>query len=224
MPPLTYTLDMIGVAVFAISGALAAGKKRLDLIGVIVLALVTAVGGGTTRDVLLDRHPIFWLKDANYLIVILSSALLTVAVARWHRPHRGAMLIADALGLALFSVVGAQIAERQGLPGVAAVLLGTVTGSAGGVVRDVLSGEIPTLFRDGNLYATAAIAGLTGYFVLEMAGVSRGRASLIAMAAIALLRLAAIRWELRLPVFQLEQTAELQVPRALQRRSDDREP
>lgn len=223
MPPLIYTLDMVGVAVFAISGALAAGKKKLDLIGVLVLALVTAVGGGTTRDVLLDRHPIFWLKDGNYLFVILSSALLTVAVARWHRPHRGAMLVADALGLALFSVVGAQIAERQGMPAVAAVLLGTVTGSAGGVVRDVLSGEVPALFQGGNLYATASIVGLSAYFALEDLGMPRGRASLVAMAAIALLRFAAIRWELRLPVFHLEPTSELPVPRELRHRGDDAE-
>lgn len=221
MPPLTYTLDMVGVAVFAISGALAAGKKKMDLIGVMALALVTAVGGGTTRDVLLDRHPIFWLKDANYLLVILSSALVTVAIARWHRPHRGAMLVADALGLALFSVVGAQIAERQGLPAGAAVLLGTVTGSAGGVVRDVLSGEVPALFQGGNLYATASIAGLTLYFILEAVGLPRPQPSLIAMACIALLRFAAIRWELRLPVFHLDPTSELPVPRELRRGTED---
>lgn len=223
MPPLIYVLDMVGVAVFAISGALAAGKKKLDLIGVLVLALVTAVGGGTTRDLLLDRHPIFWLQDGNYLFVILASALLTVAVARWHRPHRGAMLVADALGLALFSVVGAQIAERQGMPAVAAVLLGTVTGSAGGVVRDVLSGEVPALFQGGNLYATASIAGLSAYFVLEELGIARGRASLVAMAVIVLLRFAAIRWELRLPVFHLDPTSELPVPGALRRPGDDAE-
>ncbi|HEY0996719.1 MAG TPA: trimeric intracellular cation channel family protein [Gemmatimonadaceae bacterium] len=224
MPPLTYTLDMIGVAVFAVSGALAAGKKKMDLIGVMVLALVTAVGGGTTRDVLLGRHPIFWLRDGNYLFVILASALLTVGVARWHRPHRVAMLVADALGLALFSVVGAQIAERQGLPAIAAVLLGTATGSAGGVVRDVLSGEVPALFQGGNLYATAAIAGISAYLALEAMGVPRGQASLVGMAAIALLRFAALRWELRLPVFHLEPTSELPVPRELRRGAGDEQP
>ncbi|MGZ8493663.1 MAG: trimeric intracellular cation channel family protein, partial [Gemmatirosa sp.] len=109
---LLYVLDLLGVAVFAISGALAAGRKRLDLIGVLVLALVTAIGGGTIRDVLLDRHPLPWLTDPRYLIVIGVSAIGTVWLVRRRRtrPPEAAMLVADALGLALFSVAGAQIA------------------------------------------------------------------------------------------------------------------
>ena len=83
---LLYVLDLIGVAVFAVSGALAAGRKHLDLLGVIVLGLVTAIGGGTIRDLLLDRHPLFWLADPAYLIVIVASALMTVAYARWRPP------------------------------------------------------------------------------------------------------------------------------------------
>src|SRR5690349_1869055 len=102
-----YALDLIGIAVFAISGALAAGRKSLDFIGVIALALATAIGGGTIRDVLLDRHPIFWLVDPAYLIVILASALSTVAWTRWRRAPASTLLVADALGLALFSVTGA---------------------------------------------------------------------------------------------------------------------
>jgi uncharacterized membrane protein YeiH len=94
---LLHTLDLIGVAVFAISGALAAGRKRLDLLGVIVLGLVTAVGGGTIRDLLLDRHPIFWLADPAYVLVIVAAALLTVAYVRWRPPPAAALLYADAL-------------------------------------------------------------------------------------------------------------------------------
>src|SRR5665213_1840521 len=163
-------LDFVGVAVFAVSGALAAGRKQLDLLGVIVLALVTAIGGGTIRDVLLGRHPIFWLTNAAYIIVITVSALLTVAYAHWRRPPHSALLVADALGLALFSIAGAQIAEHTGLPAISGIVLGTITGSAGGVVRDVLSAEIPLVLRRGNLYATAAIAGTATYFVLESLG------------------------------------------------------
>jgi uncharacterized membrane protein YeiH len=208
LPSFLYALDLIGVSVFAISGALAAGRKRLDLIGVMVLALVTAVGGGTIRDVLLARHPIFWLADQAYLIVIISSALLTVAYVRWRPPPRSALLIADAFGLALFSIVGAQIAEQAGLPAVSGMLLGTVTGAAGGVVRDVLSTEIPLVLQRGNLYATAAIIGTGAYFALESFGVTRKVAALAGMAVIVVLRLAALRWEIQVPAFELATTQE----------------
>lgn len=206
-PVLLYSLDLIGVAVFAASGALAAGRKRLDLLGVCVLALVTAVGGGTIRDVLLDRHPLFWLDDPTYLVVIVAAALLTVAVARAQVARRGALLtallVADALGLALFSVAGAQIAERAGLATVSVVLLGTVTGAAGGAIRDVLSAEVPLVLRRGNLYASAAIVGTAAYRVLVVTGLSRDAAALAGMAIVAALRLAAIAWGLQLPEFYL---------------------
>jgi uncharacterized membrane protein YeiH len=201
---LLYALDLIGVSVFAISGALAAGRKKLDLLGVIVLGLVTAVGGGTIRDLLLDRHPIFWLADSWYVIVIVASALLTVAYARWRPPPAAALLYADALGLAMFSVAGAQIAERAGLPAVAGVVLGTITGSAGGAVRDVLSAEIPLVLRRGNLYASAAILGTGAYFALVALGAERAVATWIGMAIVAVVRLASIVWGLQLPVFALE--------------------
>lgn len=201
---LLYVLDLIGVAVFAVSGALAAGRKHLDLLGVIVLGLVTAIGGGTIRDLLLDRHPLFWLADPAYLIVIIASALMTVAYARWRRPPEGALLYADAIGLAMFSIAGARIAEHSGLPAVACVLLGTITGTAGGAVRDVLSAEIPLVLRRGNLYASASIFGIALYLLLAAGGVNRSAASLIGTAAVAAVRLAAIVFRLQLPVFALE--------------------
>jgi uncharacterized membrane protein YeiH len=201
---LTHTLDLIGVAVFAISGALAAGRKHLDLLGVIVLGLVTAVGGGTIRDVLLDRHPIFWLADPAYLIVIVAAALFTIAYVRWRPPPAGTLLYADAVGLAMFSLTGAQIAERAGLPAIGCIVLGTITGAAGGAVRDILSAEIPLVLRRGNLYASAAILGTSAYFVLLLAGTSRGVATWGGMIVVAAVRLASIAFGLQLPVFALE--------------------
>ena len=201
---LLHTLDLIGVAVFSISGALAAGRKRLDLLGVIVLGLVTAVGGGTIRDVLVARYPIFWLADSAYLVVIVASALLTVAYVRWRPPPAAALLYADAIGLAMFSITGAQIAERAGLPPLAGIVLGTVTGSAGGVVRDVLSAEIPLVLRRGNLYASTAISGTTIYFVLVALGASRGIATWAGMIVIVSVRVASIIWGLKLPVFAID--------------------
>src|SRR5205085_2058909 len=114
-----------------------------------------------------------------------------------------ALIVADALGLALFSIGGAQVAEAKGLPVVTVIVMGTVTGSAGGVLRDVLTGEVPLLFRQTELYATAAIAGVGAYLAAEASGVGTEAASYLGMGVIAGLRFAAIRWKLRLPVFRL---------------------
>ena len=198
------TLDLIGVAVFAISGALAAGRKRLDLIGVLVLAMVTAVGGGTIRDLLIGRFPIRWLTDPTYLVVMIASAFGTMLYVRFFRPPEVALLIADALGLALFSVAGAQIAQKAGVPAIGCIALGTVTGSAGGVLRDVLTAEIPLVLRRGDLYASAAIIGTSAYFGLEMMGLSEQEAAFSGIAIVGAVRLAAIWWRLRLPVFELD--------------------
>lgn len=201
--PLLYALDLLGVAVFAASGALAAGRKSFDLLGVLVIAAVTAIGGGTLRDLLLDRTPVFWIADPTYLWVITGAALLTVAWARRRRPPTDALAVADALGLAFFAVSGAQVAEAAGVPGIIVVLMGTMTGVAGGVIRDVLTGEIPMILRRGQLYASAAIGGLVLYLGLQAVGAGRTPAAAAGMATIVALRLAAILWGLRLPVFRV---------------------
>jgi uncharacterized membrane protein YeiH len=198
-----YVLEMLGVAVFAASGALAAGRKRLDLLGVIVISVVTAVGGGTLRDLLLARHPVLWIADPTYITVAVAAAALTLLYARARVPPRNALAVADALGLALFSVSGAQVAQQSGLPALIAVIMGTMTGVAGGVLRDVLTAEIPLILKRGQLYASAAIAGTSLYLVLQAAGVARDAAALAGMAVVAALRIAAILWGLHLPVFSL---------------------
>jgi len=197
--------DLLGVAVFAVSGALAAVRKRLDLLGVIVIAMVTAIGGGTTRDLLLDRA-VFWTTQPRYLYVILGSALVTVFWTRRFRPPDRALATADALGLALFAISGAQIAERIGLSGIVCVIMGTITGVAGGMIRDVLTAEVPMVIRRGHIYATAAIVGIVAYLVLRGAfGFTEPVAALAGMAVIAVLRISAIAWGWTLPVFSLEE-------------------
>jgi uncharacterized membrane protein YeiH len=137
-------------------------------------------------------------------MVIVASAFLTVAYVRWRPAPAVALLYADAIGLAMFSIVGAQIAEHAGYGPVACVVLGTVTGSAGGALRDVLSAEIPLVLRRGNLYASASILGITTYFVLIALDVAHSAASLIGMAIVVCVRLASIIFRLQLPVFVLE--------------------
>ena len=122
---------------------------------------------------------------------------------RWRPPPAAALLVADAIGLGAYSVVGARIAEAAGLPPASGILLGTVTGAAGGAVRDVLCAEIPLVLRRGNLYASAAVAGTSVYFGLTAAGVPHGMAGLAGSGVVIAVRLAAIRWGLRLPAFRV---------------------
>lgn len=200
---LLYILNLLGAAVFAVSGVLAAGRKHLDLLGVLVVALVTAVGGGTLRDLLLDRHPIFWFHEEEHLAVIVAASLLTLLYLRFRRPPERSLLIADAFGLALFTISGTQVAVAAGVPGVVAVIMGVTTGVAGGLVRDVLTAEIPLILRRGHLYGTAAIAGATLYLLLAAAGLPRPLPSLLGVISVVLLRFASILWGLRLPAFAL---------------------
>jgi uncharacterized membrane protein YeiH len=194
--------DYAGVAVFAVSGALAAARRGLDLLGVIVIAMVTAIGGGTVRDVLLDRQ-VFWIAHSTHLWVILAAALGTIAWTRRFTPPERALVVADALGLAFFTISGARIAEGLEHSGIVVVLMGTLTGVAGGVARDVLSAEIPLIFRKGQIYATAAIAGATLYLVLK-AWLPVEVAALAGMGCIAAIRFAAIAFNLQLPVYTVQ--------------------
>jgi uncharacterized membrane protein YeiH len=195
---LLYLLDLIGVAVFAVSGVLVAAASGMDLLGGLALATLTAIGGGTLRDVLLDRHPVFWVRDARYLLVILLAAALTMLYLAFFPPPGHSFLIADALGLALFAISGAQIAEAAGLSPLVVVLMGTMTGTAGGMLRDVMSARVPLIFRE-DIYATAAIAGIVVYLILQKLGVSRSVAVSVGVLVILLMRLLAVVWGAHLP-------------------------
>jgi uncharacterized membrane protein YeiH len=201
-----HALEFIGVAVFAISGVLTAGRKRLDWLGVAIIAIVTAIGGGTLRDVLLDRHPIFWIADPEPLLIILGATAFTLFYVRFRIPPRRLLLIADALGLAFFTIGGVQIAEQAGLSGLPAILMGTITGVAGGIIRDVLCNEIPLILRKGQLYASSTLVGAALYLGLEHVGLTRDAAALAGMATILGVRFAAILWRIELPVLSLEET------------------
>lgn len=201
---LLYILDLFGVAVFAASGALAGVAAQFDLLGVLVLASITAVGGGTIRDALLNRHPIFWIKDPLPLYTIVGAALATLVWVQILPIPVDALLIADALGLALFAISGAQVAEKAGCRALVVILMGTLTGAGGGVMRDVLSGKIPLILRH-DIYASAAIAGIAVYLVLRGAKVPTTVAFAAGAVTVASTRLASIAFGLRLPVFSLPQ-------------------
>ncbi len=197
---LLYLLELFGVAVFAISGALVAARKGMDPFGVIVIAVVTAIGGGTLRDVLLARHPIFWFENVTYLVVIIAAAVFTLVYSRFWTAPLKALLIADAFGLALFTVSGAQIAERQALPGIIVVLMAAITGTAGGMLRDMLCAEVPLILRR-DIYATASLAGAVVYVAGQHWAFDVTAVALAAMVTVFALRMAAIFLDWHQPQF-----------------------
>ena len=191
-------LDLIGTAVFAISGALAAGKNRLDLFGAIVLACVTAVGGGTLRDLVLGLTPVFWVGQTHYLIIAVVSTLLAyVYMHKYPLPLR-ALSYADAVGLSVFTVIGFEKGLAVSGSLLIAVLVAVMTAVAGGVMRDVLSGQVPLIFRE-ELYAVTSLCGalvLAGAYLADLSG-----AWVIALSCAVTLvfRLAAIHMTISLP-------------------------
>ena len=196
-----YIADLLGVAVFATAGALAAQGKRLDILGVVVLAIVTSIGGGTIRDITLDIHPVVWIADTTYLWVAIISAVVAFVVCRYMQYPRRLLLVLDAMGLALFTVLGAEKAMALGFSPVIAVMMGVITGCAGGMIRDILTGQIPLILqRDGELYATCSIVGAVFYIAFyDVLG--EQFLALVGMAIVFVVRLATIFANLKLPEF-----------------------
>jgi uncharacterized membrane protein YeiH len=189
------------VAVFAVSGSLAAGRKQMDVFGVVVLGLVTALGGGTLRDTLLDAGPVFWIDNRVYLLVAVAAALLTFTSVRIIRvPLRG-LLIFDAIGLAVFMAIGtAKTLAVTNLPSIS-MIMGVITGVAGGMIRDILSAEVPLILRK-EVYATAALCGSLVYVVMNRLGLADTACLLVSVTVTLLIRLAAIHYNFALPVFR----------------------
>ncbi|MFZ3205163.1 MAG: trimeric intracellular cation channel family protein [Pseudomonas sp.] len=203
MPQLFYLADLFGVAVFAITGALMAGRKSMDLFGVLVIAVITALGGGTLRDVILDNHPVSWIRDDTYIVIASLAAVGTVVWVRFTQPiHEKGLLIADAFGLAVFTVIGTEVALQHNVPLSTAVIMGVMTGVAGGVMRDVICNEIPLIFQK-EIYATACIAGALVFIGLRVLDTPHWFDTGVAMLTVLLIRLAAIRWHFSLPRFHL---------------------
>jgi uncharacterized membrane protein YeiH len=194
-----YLLDMLGTAVFAMTGSLVARKKQMDIFGVIVIALVTAMGGGTLRELILGTTPVFWVRDPNYVIVALIGVALTILLVRLNLMPQRPLLLADALGLALFTVIGTQAALSANVAWGIAIMLGTMGSVAGGIIRDILSDEIPLILRK-EIYATASILGAATYIAASYLQISPTLASLLAAFVTLSLRLLAIWREWSLPI------------------------
>ena len=196
-------LEHFGICVSAISGVLAARGKRVDLFGVLVLALVTSFGGGTVRDVLSGDLPVTWIREPSFLLNATVTTFITFFVRRVRELPRGFLLVADAFALALFTIVGTRKGVAMNFAPPVAVLLGVITGVAGGILRDVLTGEVPMVFRPQiYLYATAALIGGTAFVVANRWWPNQPAVTVVCTSMILALRLAGIRLKLSLPVLE----------------------
>jgi uncharacterized membrane protein YeiH len=197
--------EAVATVAFALSGLLAAARKKLDAVGVVVVGGLAAFGGGTLRDVLLDRRPFFWVEHANWIWALLGLSLLAMLVLR--RRHLAiterAMQWPDAIGLGLFSAAGAQLALDQGLPAIVAVLMGVITAVCGGVLRDIVCNEIPTAFHDHRPYAICAFAGGWVLVGAQWLGAADGLALALAAGTATGLRLLALLLDLKLPPWRV---------------------
>lgn len=196
--------EAIGIVAFAVSGGYAAVRAGMDWLGVVVLAVIVAVGGGTMRDLLLGIDPVWWVRDTGYLLVAAATAIVVIVLATRHPRSKPdswkVVLYADAVGLAVFTVTGTQIAQAAGAKWWVAAMFGVITGTGGGVLRDVLVRRSPVVLV-GEIYALAAVTGALLYLALESAGVPWKLAGLVAAAAILTIRALAMRWHWRLPRF-----------------------
>ena len=194
-------LNWFGTAVFAVGGALAAARKGMDLFGVIVAAVLTGIGGGTLRDLCLGIRPVNWVTDSSSLEIAIVFGLATFIYLRFREFEKipaKVLNVADAVGLSVFTVLGCRTALVQEANFLVVVIMGMITGSGGGIIRDVFSAEIPLFFRK-EIYATACLVGGGVYIILLAAHIHEDWAMIGGAGATLLIRLAAIQWQLSLP-------------------------
>ncbi len=193
-------IDLVAVAVFAISGALAAAEQKLDILGFILFGTITGVGGGTARDLLLDTDAIFWFADTRYLWICIVASAATWFLAPMLNSLRKVLLWADAVGMSLFSVLGAIKALEWGAPPIVAVGLGMMTSTFGSLIRDTLLNHKPVLLGP-EIYVTAALLGAASYVLLQHFPLTAALAMPVAIGLAFLLRGSAILFDLRLPKY-----------------------
>lgn len=195
-----YTILVIAIAAEAMTGAIAAGRRKMDWFGVCVIAVVTALGGGTMRDVLLGHYPLLWVNDPNLLLLACAAALVTIAGARYFEKLRWAFLVLDGLGLVVFTILGCNVAIEMGMPPVIVIVSGMITGIAGGIMRDVLCNDVPLVFS-AELYATVSIVTGVIYYGAIGLGLPTELAVAVALLVGFPMRLCAIIFKWVMPRF-----------------------
>jgi uncharacterized membrane protein YeiH len=194
----TILLDMFGTFAFAVSGIKLASGKNIDWFGAYIIGLITAIGGGTIRDLLLDVRP-FWMEDARYLITtgvaLVASILFKEKLFKWGNT----LFLFDTIGLGLFTIVGISKSLDAGLPVWVCVIMGTITGSLGGVLRDVLINEVPLLFRK-DIYALACVVGGIVYFVCYNLQFQSQLTAILSALTVIIIRIVTVKFHIQLPI------------------------
>ncbi|WP_421866158.1 trimeric intracellular cation channel family protein [Motiliproteus sp.] len=193
-------LGLSGIAVFAVSGALDAARQKMDILGFMLIGCATGLGGGTLRDLLLGNTPVYWVREPVYVAISLSAAVLTYFVVPYIASRTRSLLWMDAIGMALFSVTGAQIALSSGASLLIAACMGVMTASFGGIIRDVLCGS-DLVLSSRELYVSASLAGASTYLMLEWLAVPEGMALIGGFLAALVLRGGAILFGWNLPAY-----------------------
>ncbi|KPQ26894.1 MAG: putative membrane protein [Marinobacter excellens HL-55] len=195
---------MVAITAEAMSGALTAGRRNMDIFGVAVIAFLTALGGGTVRDILLGNFPVTWTQHPRYIYMTIAGGLITIVIARFMRHLHQLFLVLDAIGLVAFTVIGCNVALTLGYDTVVVVMSGITTGIFGGILRDIMCNRTPQVLRH-ELYASVSLVVALLYLALLHQGVDQNITLLAAFSLGLLLRMAAIRWKLSLPVFSYGQ-------------------
>ena len=191
-------IDILGTITFAISGVSAAMQKRLDIFGILVIAFITALGGGTVRDMLIGDLPVAWIRDIRYPVIITISTAAAIVFNRFLRNWQNTLLIFDALGLVLFTIIGLQKGLAHDLHPAICIAIGTITGCFGGIIRDVILRNIPLIFQK-EIYATACIVGGCCYFLLLLTNMDRGWIEVVCISIIFFTRILSVWFGLKLP-------------------------
>ncbi|STC69744.1 trimeric intracellular cation channel family protein [Corynebacterium pilosum] len=196
-------LFVIGITAEAMTAAVSAGRMKMDLFGVITLGALTALGGGTIRDILLDAYPLTWVEQPLYLLVVIIASVMTVKISWLMHQLRKFFLVADAIGLAAFVVLGTQIALGLGHGFIIAAVAAVTTGVSGGIMRDVLSDRVPLVFRK-ELYASVAVMGTAVYMILLWFGVPEWLVAIITVIFVLAARLLSLKFNWGLPVYEYD--------------------
>jgi uncharacterized membrane protein YeiH len=195
-------VELLGVFAFAFTGIIEARKKGMDIIGVYTVSMITAFGGGTVRDLMIGHYPLYWVQHSGYALMLLGFAIATAPLSAvcYENPSVTKVFVTlDALGLGLFSTIGASMAHQIGCDFYISMLLGVVTGVFGGIIRDIICNEIPNVFRRNELYATCAALGCAVFLTCIYLGENELTSTMLGIAFTTTLRLISIKYRVKLP-------------------------